>query len=276
MHLSAASNATLALCMVGGLACGGSVDGSSPTVAPLTFVDSLVLSRDSASLSADGTSIVTITATTNASLHPRGSLIAFAASDGAFLPSGNLVTAVTDDSGQARVQLRASTDVVISRITSTIGNLIAFDGIQFTRSLPDTLSLGVDRLALTVSGSGITNTAKLTATLARKFGLLSTGQIVRFSAFRQGTSDSFPGISLSPTFAVASGSGSGAASPMTASVNLFADSTTPSGFLVVIAHVNGTGGRTLADTATIRVSGSASATTSTIAARSSGRGDVVP
>jgi hypothetical protein len=212
----------------------GTIAGCGSTNEPVVAKDFLVVTPDTVTSTADTYAIVTLSASTNAALHPIGTPVTFTASAGTFLPSGSTVVATTDGAGVARAQLRAPSDSVVARVSATVGNLIAYNSVTFTRALPDQITLGADRVTVSASAApGAVTPVKLTATLVRRFGVAGPGQVVQFTAYALGDPTQRRGVWSPPSVLATATS---ATSPPAAMTTFFADGA-DAGFVVLRAQL---------------------------------------
>ncbi|MFN2603946.1 MAG: hypothetical protein ABR582_14485 [Gemmatimonadaceae bacterium] len=188
--------------------------------------------------SADGLSVVNITATVDPVALPRGSVVAFTTSAGTLTPATASIP--VDSLGRAVVQLKAPVDPASARLTATMNGVTLHTSVVFKRAFPDSIFLSTDHLALEPKTTN--NTAKLTVTTWRATGLVSPGQLITLAAYAQGDA-STPRGALSPTTVV------NAAQPST--VIFFADSIIPAGVVEIRAQMMGSNQSIVTGTANI-------------------------
>lgn len=184
---------------------------------------------DSTTATADGTSVMSITALVDTTALLAGSTVTISASAGTLLPSGNSVTVAVDSTGVARAQLRAPTDSAVARIVATFGTSVRTDSIIYRRALPDEIHVATTAGILSILGR---NTAPITVALVRRFGLVSPNTPVSFTSYALGKPATPVGI-VSPTVAYSGSSGATAT---------FLPDTAYTGAVVVRAQTSGRNG----------------------------------
>jgi hypothetical protein len=144
------------------------------TDAPDTGVTSLTATPPNSL--ADGMSVVLLSAVVDPALLHQTNEVKFTTTAGTLLPGA---AAVSNDSGIARVQLRAPADSAIALVTATAGKVTRSVQVSFAPALASHVEVSSSKFAIK---SGLDATTDITAMLLRSVGTPSPGSTVTFSA----------------------------------------------------------------------------------------------
>jgi hypothetical protein len=125
---------------------------------------------------ADGSSIVLVTAVIDTAARPRNGEVKFTTTAGTLLPAA---AATANDSGIARVQLKAPGDSATAIITATNGQVTRTAQVVFTPAPPTRLEVSASQFTLK---AGLDQSVDVTVSLLRSPGTVSPGSLVTFSA----------------------------------------------------------------------------------------------
>jgi hypothetical protein len=154
--------------------------------------DIIQVTAENDSLLADGFSFTGILA--KLPEEASGKTVTFSTDFGTFCRSdssrnsASKVLTVKATNGTARVFLRSDLDVINAIVSAQVDSFTNFTVVRFIRAYPDDILLHADPAILSADSI---YTSKIEATLTRSEGSVSKNTLVRFSAVRKGTSESF-------------------------------------------------------------------------------------
>lgn len=205
------------------------------TFAPVDSAGLIRLVISSRTLQADGQSTIELRAETNPAMGAR--TVSFKTTNGSFAGDGvdRDEDVAPDSAGTARVLLYASREVGTALVTVSAEGFSVSDTINFTRALPDAITVRAQPLAIMANDQDST---RVTAKLSRAPGKVSSGTRVEFSIVSDVTGVTFgrfQGVTRSDD-------------AEEASADFVAGSGAPLGTATITARVPDTG-----DTATVKI-----------------------
>jgi hypothetical protein len=127
---------------------------------------------------ADGFQQILITATVDASFGIVNSSVSFATTEGSFTGGSATATVAANDSGLARVELKAPSDSSDATVTATVVGLTKSVTVHFLPAPPTWITVAASAYEVT---QGIGNSVLLTATIGRAQGTPSSGTPIAFA-----------------------------------------------------------------------------------------------
>ena len=162
---------------LGGASCGGLYHDDAYVTG--TTLAGLSIRPDAKSVLADGATMTRIVVRVPAGTRTERRQVAVSTSGGAFAEgAGASQTVTVGDGDSAAVFLRAPVDVGLQVVRAATGSATAQDTISFTRANPTTVQVEPDHFSVKATATDI---VKLTATLRRSSGRVSTGTPVTFT-----------------------------------------------------------------------------------------------